>query len=501
MGAEQIFLGLDSGTQSTKGLALDRDTGEVLAEAHALHDIIENSQGRREQDPAWWVDATDQVIGSLCRQLGPRRSRVRGIGVSGQQHGFVPLDKKGEVIRPAKLWCDTATTAQCAAITEAAGGQRAVVEAIGNSVAAGFTASKVVWLRDNEPENFARLATILLPHDYLNFWLTGECRTECGDASGTAYFDVANRRWSKPLLDAMDPNGRLIDCLPELISSDQPVGVVRSDLAREFGFGPDVLVSSGGGDNMIAAIGTGNVVPGVVTASLGTSGTIYAHSDTPVIDPQGELAAFCSSTGGWLPLVCTMNVTVATESTRRLLGLDTAGLNRLAEEAGAGASGVMLLPFFNGERTPALPAATASLHGLTPSNYTPANLCRAAMEGATFGLRYGLDVLRRLGVRPVEVRLVGGGGKSALWRQMVADVFGCPVVRPVVEEAGALGAAIQAVWCARTAEGGRTALKDLTDRYVAMAPGAEPDAGAEARYAELYERYLELDRALRPVNG
>ena len=497
-----LFIGIDSGTQGTKGLVLDGASGEILAEAHAPHALLEDGAGKREQEPGWWIAACRTVLGKLVSDPRVDPALVRGIGVSGQQHGFVPLDVAGEVIRPAKLWCDTATTAQCNAITESMGGQEAVVNAIGNSVAVGFTASKAVWLKDNEPENYDRLATILLPHDYINYWLTGERRTECGDASGTAYFDVAQRRWSLEMLTAMDPSGKLVDCLPELIESDQPAGVVRPEVAAEFGFGRNVLVSSGGGDNMIAAIGTGNVVPGVVTASLGTSGTIYAHSNEPVIDPQGELAAFCSSTGGWLPLVCTMNVTVATELTRNLLGIDTAELNVLAARADEGAGGVMLLPYFNGERTPALPGATATLHGLNTSNYAPANLCRAAMEGATYGLRYGLGVLQRLGVKPAEIRLVGGGAKSALWRQMVADVFDCPVVRPVVEEAGALGAAIQAVWCVRRDGGDKVAVADLATRYVAMdaSGGAAPSAGAVEKYAELYGKYLALDTLLRAVN-
>ncbi|RWU04781.1 xylulokinase [Pseudodesulfovibrio sp. S3] len=497
-----MFIGIDSGTQGTKGLVLDAESGGILAEAHAPHSLIEDGTGKREQEPGWWIAACRAVLGQLVSDPRVDPSLVRGIGVSGQQHGFVPLDAAGEVIRPAKLWCDTATTAQCSAVTEAMGGQEAVVDAIGNSVAVGFTASKVVWLKDNEPENYDRLSTVLLPHDYINYWLTGERRTECGDASGTAYFDVAQRRWSMEMLTAMDPSGKLVDCLPELIESDQPAGVVRPEVAAEFGFGTDVLVSSGGGDNMIAAIGTGNVVPGVVTASLGTSGTIYAHADKPVIDPQGELAAFCSSTGGWLPLVCTMNVTVATELTRNLLAMDTAKLNTLAAQADAGAGGVMLLPYFNGERTPALPKATASLHGLNTSNYTPANLCRAAMEGATFGLRYGMGVLQRLGVKPAEIRLVGGGAKSTLWRQMVADVFDCPVVCPVVEEAGALGAAIQAVWCVKRDGGDKVALVDLATRYVVMdAPGgATPSAGAVEKYTGLYGKYLALDSVLRTVN-
>ena len=498
----ELYIGIDSGTQGTKGVILDAGSGEILDEAHAPHGLLEDNAGLREQHPSWWLTACHTVISRLV--AGPRvdPAMVRGIGVSGQQHGFVPLDAAGAVIRPAKLWCDTATTAQCAAITRRAGGPEAVMAAIGNPVAAGFTASKVVWLKDNEPENYDRLATILLPHDYINFWLTGERRTECGDASGTAFFDVRRRAWSGELLDAMDPSGKLAACLPELIESDQPVGVVRPELAREFGFAGDVLVSSGGGDNMMAAIGTGNVVPGRVTASLGTSGTIYAFSETPVVDPMGELAAFCSSSGGWLPLVCTMNVTVATELTRNLLELSTGRLNEMAEAAGPGSDGLLLLPYFNGERTPALPGATATLHGMNSTNYTPQNLCRAAMEGATFGLRYGLDVMRRLGLEPSEIRLVGGGAKSGLWRQIVADILGYPVLRPRAEEAGALGAAIQAMWCVTTDRGEKVPLPELTARYVTMdvTHGAEPDPARKGVYADIYGRYLQLDKAMRFMN-
>ena len=250
---------------------------------------------------------------------------------------------------------------------------------------------------------------------------------------------------------------------------------------------------------MMAAIGTGNVRPGVVTASLGTSGTIYAYSDQPVIDPLGELAAFCSSTGGWLPLVCTMNVTVATELTKDLLQIDTAGLNSLSAKGGPGSDGMVLLPYFNGERTPALPSASATLHGITANNYTRVNLCRSAMEGATFGLRYGMDVLRRQGIVPHEIRLVGGGAKSPLWRQITADIFNCPVVRPLAEEAGAFGAALQALWCHLRANNEKAAIDEITDRYVQMdaAGSAQPHPATAQRYDEWYARYLELDRVLR----
>lgn len=503
MGERQLYIGIDSGTQGTKGVVLDLAMGDILAEAYGTHGLTENNDGTREQHPQWWIDACEKVLGSLLASPKLKASEIRAIGVSGQQHGFVPLDKNGLVIRPAKLWCDTATTKQCDAITEAAGGPEAVVAAIGNSVAAGFTASKVRWLMDNEPENYDRLATVLLPHDYINFWLTGERKAEYGDASGTAYFDVANRTWSESLLKAVDPSGKLAECLPELIESAQPVGTVRTELADKYGLRKDVLVSSGGGDNMMAAIGTGNVTPGVITASLGTSGTIYAYSDQPVIDPAGELAAFCSSTGGWLPLVCTMNVTVATELTKNLLELDTARLNIMAENAKPGSDGILLLPYFNGERTPALPNATATLHGMTSVNYTPANLCRSAMEGATFGLRYGLDVMRRQGVSAAEIRLVGGGAKSPLWRQIVADIFGCPVVRPLVSEAGALGAAIQAIWCHMRHNGEKIELGVLADRYVSMDEhsATTPDTANAELYDALYKRYLELDNSLRLFNS
>jgi xylulokinase len=503
MGGRQLFIGIDSGTQGTKGIVLDLAMGDILAEAYAPHGLVEKDDGTREQDPAWWIAACDKVIRELVANPAVTAADIKGIGISGQQHGFVPLDKNGLVIRKAKLWCDTATTAQCDAISDAVGDPTDVVDAIGNSVAAGFTASKVRWLMDHEPENYDRLDTILLPHDYINFWLTGEKKTEFGDASGTAYFDVANRKWSDTLLNAIDPSGKLADCLPELIESDMPVGCVRPELAAKYGFGKEVLVASGGGDNMMAAIGTGNVKPGVVTASLGTSGTIYAYSDSPVIDPKGELAAFCSSSGGWLPLVCTMNVTVATELTKNLLGIDTRTLNRQAEQSCPGSNGVMVLPYFNGERTPALPNATASLHGLTSANFTPGNLCRAAMEGATFGLRYGLNVMKNLGVAPTGIRLVGGGANSPLWQQLVADIFGCPVVRPKTAEAGALGAAIQAIWCSMHYLGENIAITELADRYVAMdaTSGATPNQKAVNLYNNLYEQYMALNDTLWKTNG
>ena len=501
MSEDQLFIGIDSGTQGTKGVAFSREDGRIQAEAYTDHPLIESIGGRREQEPEWWIEACSTVIGQLLNKSNVSRDMIRAIGVSGQQHGMVLLDARGEVIRPAKLWCDTETAPQCDQITERIGGPAKVIELIGNSIAAGFTASKILWVIQHEPQSYDRLATVLLPHDYINFWLTGQRKTESGDASGTAYFDVKTRTWSDALLNAIDDTGRLQDCLPDLIPSDEPVGSIRSKIAEQFQLNPDVLVSSGGGDNMMAAIGTGNVSPGIVTTSLGTSGTIYSFSDQPVIDPNGELAAFCSSSGGWLPLVCTMNVTVSTELTRELLGLSVVELNDMASAAATGAEGILLLPYFNGERTPALPNGRAVFFGLTSTNYTPANLARASMEGATLGLRYGLNVLRQQGIIPTDIRLVGGGAKSSLWRQMVADVFDCPVVCPQSSEAGAVGAALQAMWCYINHKEGSLSIAELTDRYIELdeSTRAVPDSSRASRYAKIYQQYLQLNEAMRPM--
>jgi len=503
MMADQLYIGLDSGTQGTKGVVLSSQSGALVGESYHGYELIDNERGGREQHPDSWIEACEKVISDLLAHPHVHPSEVRAIGISGQQHGMVPLDRQGRVIRPAKLWCDTETTRQCVTITSRAGGEEAVLKAIGNQVAVGFTASKVLWLSDNEPEQYERLATVLLPHDYINFWLTGERVTEFGDASGTGYFDVVDRCWSDTLLEAIDPSGKFRDCLPEFVAADEPAGRVRKEICERFGLSADVLVSSGGGDNMMAAIGTGNVVPGVVTASLGTSGTIYAYSGGPVVEDGGELASFCSSSGGWLPLVCTMNVTVTTELVRSLFGLGLEEMNLLAASAPPGAEGLMMLPYFNGERTPSLPESTANLGGMTGLNMTPQNFCRAAMEGATFGLRYGLEVIRRNGIESREIRLTGGGAKSGLWRQLVADIFNCEVVCLQQEEAGAVGAALQALWCAEKLAGRPTALADITARFVALdeQTRCEPGRDSVARYDELYATYLNYDQALRPLNG
>jgi xylulokinase len=460
-----LYIGVDSGTQSVKAVALDLETGRVAAEARLPHRMIPGlPPGHMEQHPQEWAIAMDEAISEVALRID--RSRVRGIGVSGQQHGFVPLDEMGGVIRPAKLWCDTSTAAECAILTRKLGGRAAVIRKTGLPFLPGYTAPKVLWLKRREPANFRRLRHILLPHDYLNLHLTGSYFMEFGDASGTGFLDVRRRAWSAAAMGAVD--GRVADCLPGVSASHLPCGILRPELAARYGFPKGTLVSAGGGDNMMGAIGTGNVVPGAVTASFGTSGTIYAFARGPVVDPSGEIAAFCSSTGGWLPLLCTMNVTGVTERVRALFGWSLEDLERAAAGAPAGSDGLTMLPYLDGERTPNLPKGTGVYFGLDRRTLEPGHLARAAIEGTTLGMNYGLRRLCGLGVRPREIRLTGGGARSPLWRQIAADVFGAPVVAMAQDESAALGAALQAAWCDSPGRGSGPALAQLCRRCVSI---------------------------------
>jgi len=495
-----LLIGIDSGTQSTKALVVEARSGKVLGAASAGYDLIPNlPPGAKEQHPHTWRDATAKTIKGALKQAKAKASEVVAIGVSGQQHGFVPLDKKGEVIRPAKLWCDTSTAAECDAIMSAHGGLNATIKAQGIGVLPGFTASKILWLKKHEPKNFAKLATVLLPHDYLNFWLTGKRTMEYGDASGTALLDVRKRRWCAGTLKAID--GRLADKLPPLISSDQPAGRLQVSTAKQLGLNPGVLVSAGGGDNMMGAIGTGNTRQGIVTASFGTSGTIYACANKPVVDPAGEIAAFCDSTNRWLPLLCTMNVTVATEMVRNDFGMNFAEYDATARKVPAGCDGLVLLPYLEGERTPNVPAGTGVYFGVNARTFTAGHFARATMEGVTLGMNYGLRRLAELGVKAKQIRATGGGANSKLWRQIMADIFNAEVVTLKVGEGAAYGAALQALWCWRQQKGERVSIADITDQFVTLnrAETATPKKDAVAAYRELQGLQDELSKSLRGV--
>ncbi|WP_426139290.1 xylulokinase [Pseudomonas sp. DWP3-1-2] len=486
-----MFLGIDCGTQGTKAIVLDAASGKVLGQGSASHSMISGANGRREQEVQQWLTSFEQATRDALTQAGISGAEIQGIGVSGQQHGLVLLDSQGQVLRPAKLWCDTETTPENDRLLHYLGGESGSLARLGVAIAPGYTVSKLLWTLEQHPGVFEQIDKILLPHDYLNYWLTGRCCSEYGDASGTGYFNVRSRDWDLPLLEHIDPSGRLCRALPQLLEAHQPVGQILPHIAQLLELNPSALVSSGGGDNMMGAIGTGNIQPGAITMSLGSSGTVYAFSDQPQVSEQPSVATFCSSSGGWLPLICTMNLTNASSAVRDLLGLDIAAFNEAVSRAPVGAEGVLMLPFLNGERVPALPHATGSILGLNSTNLTPANVSRAVVEGTTFGLRYGLDLLRDSGIRSQNIRLIGGGAKSTVWRQIVADIMNTPVICTEQTEAAALGAAIQAAWCFSLATHTPETLEHLCTRCVSLDPASEthPLEQNVAAYQPIYERY------------
>jgi xylulokinase len=492
-----LVAGIDLGTQSTKLVVYDPEARATVATASAPLDMITGEDGSCEQLAAWWLDAVRACFAQVDAGL---RARIGAIAVSGQQHGFVPVDAAGAVLAPAKLWCDTSTSAECGQIMDALGGAARCIQLAGNPILAGYTASKLPWTRRHRPDVYARMARILLPHDYLNFYLTGEYFCEYGDASGTGWLDVRTRRWSAELLRATDPQRDLSACLPPLVEPGTSFPV-RPVIADELGLPRTARVGVGGGDNMMAAIGLGVVVPGRLGMSLGTSGTLFAYSDVPVVDAAGAWAVFCSSTGGWLPLICTMNCTVAIETVARLFGFSAREGDGHIASSEPGAGGLTLLPFFNGERTPDLPHGKGVLAGLDLHNATPANIYRAAMEGAVYALKYGYEAFGRAGMAFDAIALTGGGANSAAWRQMVADVFDLRVDVPAQPEGAAFGAALQALWSQQRAQGQAVALPDLVATHVALDPSraATPDPERVAAYRQPYRRFLDHLDAVRPL--
>ena len=489
----KTLCGIDLGTQSCKVILYDYEKKKIIETAQVPMELIAANDGTREQKTEWYREALKLSFGKLSKNA---KKTILALGVSGQQHGFVPLDANGKSLYNVKLWCDTSTQEECEELTKAAGGEAALIKTAGLPMRPGYTAPKVLWLKKHKPKAFARLAHILLPHDYINFLLTGTFCAEFGDASGTALFDVRTRRWSEKVCGYIDP--AVYGCLPALIPPGASAGKVSGEAAAEYGIPEGALVSAGGGDNMMGAIGTGTVSDGFLTMSLGTSGTLFGFSRKPVIDPTGNLAAFCSSSGGWLPLLCTMNCTVASEEFRGLFGLTVNELNKEAARAPIGAEGITVLPFFNGERTPNLPKGKASVNGITSANFKLPNIARAAMESAIFGMRIGLEGFNKLGFKAKEIRLTGGGSKSSLWQIIAANVMNLPVRVPMCSESAALGAAIQALW---VLEGGKRPIGTFTEEHVALEGGAEikPDPKFVKTYDTIYEEYSKYLEILSPL--
>ncbi len=486
-----VVIGVDLGTQSVKVVLYDFKAKAELAHSRRNFDLIIGDDGAREQQASWWLEGLIACFADLPKEY---KRRAVAIAVSGQQHGFVPLSADGRVLSSVKLWNDTSTLAECDEIEAKLGGRDAAIVLAGNPILPGYTASKVLWLKKNKPEAYDAMRHILLPHDFINFYLTGKVGTEAGDASGTGFFDVRRRQWSTEILSAIDCERDLSKSLPQILSPYQSIGHVAPLAAGKLGLQPDVLVAVGGGDNMMAAIGTGAVAPGALTVSLGTSGTIFAYSDQPAISENGDFAAFCSSTGGYLPLACSLNCTSATELMRSTLGLKMDDFESLLRSAEAGSAGVMALPFFSGERTPECPRGSGSFFGLNPLNTNPANLIRSVVEATAYSLRYGLDSMRSSGLTARIATVTGGGAHSPSWLQIIADVLNVEVKLAKHDEAAAFGAAMQALWCYQHAHGSASSLADTIGSHLEFGGQVllRPNEERASLYTEAFRRYQDL---------
>jgi xylulokinase len=439
-----LVLGVDSSTQSTKVELRDADDGRLVASARAPHPCT--LPPRSEQDPAVWWSALREACARLPSGPG---AAIAAIAIAAQQMGLVTLDAKGEVLRPAKLWNDTESAPQARRLVDALGPD-AWVRACGSVPVASFTITKLAWLAEREPRSWARLARACVPHDWLTWRLTGRYVTDRGDASGTGWWSPAEGRYREDLLALVTPAGSARgwhDALPEVLGPRDVAGAVTAAAARDLGaVGPGLsgaVVAAGTGDNMAAALGAA-LEPGDVAISLGTSGTVYAVCDHPVFDPTGGVGGFADATGRYLPLACTLNATKVTDVFARLLSLDRAAFEAAALGAPAGAGGLVLLPYLDGERTPNRPDATGMLSGLR-SDVTAGHVARAAFEGVVCGLLEALDALTGAGVDTSgRLVLVGGGARSLAYRRIVADLSVRPVAVPRDEELVARGACIQA---------------------------------------------------------
>jgi len=428
--------GVDSSTQSCKVEIRDLDSGQVIAVGRGAHPPT--SPPRSEQDPnAWWAALVDAFgeVGSVAGQ-------VAAIGVGGQQHGMVVLDADNRPLRPAKLWNDTESAAEATRLTEAVGAETWAAR-VGSVPVASFTISKLAWLVQHEPDLVGRIAKVLLPHDYLNLRLTGVHATDRGDASGSGWFDAQTGECAAELLELVGGRDDWASLVPTVLGPTEVLGTVTGEAAAALGVPEGIPVGPGSGDNMAAALGLG-LTTGDVALSLGTSGVVYAASPTPTADPSGAVAGFADATGGYLPLVCTLNATKVTDTVAGWLGMDHETFAAAALDAPAGAHGARLTPYFDGERTPNLPDATGRFEGLR-NDTTSADLARAAHEGVLRGLLFGREALAAAGAAvDGRVHLIGGGARSPAYRQILADLIGASIRVPDADETVATGGAVQA---------------------------------------------------------
>jgi xylulokinase len=497
-----VFLGIDIGTSGTKTLAINPE-GQILADAMATYPCYAPKPLWSEQDPEDWWQATVLSVRMVMEKARLKPGDVKAIGLSGQMHGSVFLDKNDRVIRRAILWNDQRTAAECREMEDRVGGRAALINLVANPALTGFTAPKILWLRNNEPENFANTAKVLLPKDDVRRRMTGEYATEVSDASGMLLLDVAKRTWSKKLLEALELD---ISLFARCYESEEVTGELTPQAARLLGLTTDCVVVGGAGDCAAGAVGNGIVESGVLSTSIGTSGVMFVHSDRFGIDPLGRIHTFCHavrgkwhmmgvnlSAGGSLQWfrneLCKADAQKARQENVEIYDI----LTQEAEAVRPGSQGLFFLPYLSGERTPhADPDARGCFVGLTLA-HGRGHLIRAILEGVTYALRDSLDIIEGLGVPVDQIRASGGGSRSPLWRQMQADMFGRKVVTINTEEGPAYGVALLAAVGAGVFKNVQEACK-ATIRVVKE---TSPGTAAKACYDRAFGIYQQLYRSLK----
>ncbi len=483
-----MYLGIDLGTSGIRAILMAQD-GRVVAVAEQGYDVAHPHPGWSEQDPADWLAACEASLGALRREAPEAWAQLRGIGLSGQMHGAVVLDKAGQVLRPCILWNDTRASDEAARLD----GDADFRAISGNIVFPGFTAPKLAWLARHEPDIFAKIDKVLLPKDYLRYWLTGEMAMDLSDAAGTSWLDVGARAWSDILLEK---SGMRRAQMPPLLEGSAPAGALRADLAAQWGLGRPVMVAAGGGDNAAAACGTGCLSEGQGFVSLGTSGVLLAARDAYAPAPQTAVHTFCHALAGrWYQMGVILSATDALNWLARSLGQSAEALSALTGAALTPPSPVSFLPYLSGERTPHNDARIRGAFIGLDVSCGPAELTRAVMQGVAFALRDSLEALRETGAEPAALLAIGGGARSQYWLKVLATVLDLPLEIP---EAGELGAALGAARLGQLAESGAAPETILT--RPAIAGVIEPDPKLRAAYGAAYARYRALYPALEPFS-
>ena len=487
-----FYLGLDTSTTATKAVLVD-DAGHFVGEAATPHTApTQPVPGGSEQDPADWWRATQASIRAVLDETGVTGADVAGVGLTGQMHGLVMLDDAGAVLRPALLWNDGRAYAECDAIREAAGGLDRLVELTGNDAFAGFTAPKLLWVREHEPETYARTAHVLLPKDYVRYRLTGAYAMDRAGAGGTLLLDLASRDWSAPLLDALDIDAAL---LPPTHEGTEVTGTISAEAAEATGLQVGTPVVGGGGDQAAQAVGVGAVEPDTWAVTVGTSGVVFAPSAEPRVAPGGRAHAFPHAVPGQWHLMGVMLAagdSLAWHRDTVAPGVAFDDLVAEAAEVPAGADGAAFLPYLSGERTPHADVHARAGFVALQRAHRRGHLTRAVLEGVSFGLKDNLALLREAGLpAPARVRLSGGAAKSPLWSQMLADVLDVALEVPAVGEAAALGAAL----LAGVGTGAWTSAEEACARAVRITKTTEPE-NADA-YTDAYARFRKIYPALK----